>query len=83
MQIIPVEAAQAQDKFFDIKNICRDDVISMHRVPPNLIAVQSTNAGGFGNILEAREAMIMNEIVPIAMLMMATHPVLDFNLPIQ
>jgi PBSX family phage portal protein len=81
MQVIPVESAQAQDKFVDIKNVSRDDVIAMHRVPPNLIAVQSTNAGGFGNILEAREAMIANEILPIAKVMMAVHPVLDFNLP--
>ena len=81
IQVIPVESAQAQDKFFDIKNISRDDVMAMHRIPPNMMAVQSTNSGGFGNIAEARSAMIMNEIVPWAKLMNAVHPVLSFHLP--
>jgi PBSX family phage portal protein len=81
MQVIPVESAQAQDKFLDIKNVSRDDIMAMHRIPPNMMAVQSTNAGGFGNITEARDAMILNEIVPIARLMQATHPILQFDLP--
>lgn len=81
MQVIPVEAAQAQDKFMDIKNVSMGDLMAQHRIPPNMMAVQSTNAGGFGNIMEAREAMIANEIVPIARVMNATHPVLDFNFP--
>lgn len=45
VQVIPVESAQAQDKFFDIKNVSRDDVMAAHRAYPNLLAVQSTNAG--------------------------------------
>ena len=81
MQVIPVESAQAQDKFLDIKNVSRDDIIAMHRIPPNMIAVQSTNAGGFGNITEAREALILNEIVPVAKLLAATHPILAFRIP--
>jgi capsid portal protein len=83
IQVIPVESAQAQDKFFDIKNISRDDVMAMHRIPPNMMAVQSTNSGGFGNITEARAAMLLNEIVPWAKLMQAAHPALRFNLPEQ
>jgi len=81
VQIIPVEAAQAQDKFMDIKNVSRGDLMAQHRIPPNMMAVDSPNAGGFGNITEAREAMIRNEIVPIARVMAATHPVLRFYLP--
>lgn len=81
IQVIPVESAQAQDKFFDIKNVSMSDVCATHRVPPNMMAVQSDNAGGFGNITEAREALILNEIVPMAKLMAAVHPVLQFNLP--
>ena len=80
MQVIPVESAQAQDKFLDIKNVSRDDIMAMHRIPPNMIAVQSSNAGGFGNITEARTAMIQNEIIPIARLMQATHSILQFTL---
>ena len=81
MQVIPVESAQAQDKFFDIKNTSRDDIMATHRVYPNLIAVQSSNAGGFGNILESREALILNEIVPVARLLAAVHPVVQFRFP--
>lgn len=79
MQVIPVESAQAQDKFFDIKNVSRDDIIAMHRTYPNLLAVQSSNAGGFGNILEAREALLLNEILPVSQLMTATHEVFTFS----
>jgi PBSX family phage portal protein len=82
MQVIPVESAQAQDKFFDIKNASLADVITAHRAYPNLLAVQSTNAGGFGNILEAREAFILCEIVPLAKLLAAVHPVLTFRFPV-
>lgn len=79
IQVIPVESAQAQDKFFDIKGMSMADVCATHRVPPNMMAVQSNNAGGFGNITEAREALILNEIVPLAKLFEAVHPVLTFN----
>lgn len=79
IQVIPVESAQAQDKFFDIKNVSRDDIIATHRVPPNLIGVMATNAGGFGNILEAREAFVRNEILPLTKLLAAVHPVLKFR----
>lgn len=79
VQIIPVESAQAQDKFFDIKKVSGEDVRITHRTYPNLLAEQSANAGGFGNILEAREAFLLNEIVPIAKLMAATHEVLTFR----
>ncbi len=81
MQVIPVESATAQDKFFDIKNTSRDDVMAMHRVPPNLLAVQSQNAGGFGNILEARQAFEWNEIVPLARQFMELGPFMAFRMP--
>ncbi|SKA81160.1 phage portal protein, PBSX family [Thiothrix eikelboomii] len=81
IQVIPVESAQAQDKFFDIKGVSMADVCATHRVPPNMMAVQSSNAGGFGNITEARDALIQNEIVPLAKLFAAVHPVLQFDLP--
>ena len=79
VQIIPVDSAQAQDKFLEIKNVSRDDQIAMHRSYPNLIAVQSQNAAGFGNILEARQAFLLNEIVPITRMMAATHEILTFR----
>jgi capsid portal protein len=82
MQVIPVESAQAQDKFFEIKNVSRDDIMAAHRVYPNLLAVPATNAGGFGNILESRQAFVLNEIVPLAKMLATTHPVLRFNFPL-
>lgn len=81
IQVIPVESAQALDKFLDIKNVSAADVSASHRVPPNMLAIQSTNAGGFGNILEAREALIKNEIIPYARLLADLSPYLDFNFP--
>ncbi|WP_416381691.1 phage portal protein [Moraxella sp. Pampa] len=65
VQIIPVSEIAAKDDFGTIKNISRDDVLSALRIPPQLLGIIPTNAGGFGSIRDASEMFYHNEIVPL------------------
>ena len=65
LKIIHLAEAQAKDEFFNIKNVSRDDVLAAHRVPPQLIGVVPSNAGGFGSIENARKAFSISEIMPL------------------
>jgi capsid portal protein len=48
-----------------IKNVSKDDVLAAHRVPPGLLGIVPTNAGGFGNAPDALGVFIDNEIRPL------------------
>ncbi|WII94723.1 phage portal protein [Moraxella haemolytica] len=65
IQIIPVSEIAAKDDFGTIKNISRDDVLSALRIPPQLLGIVPTNAGGFGSIRDASEMFWRNEILPL------------------
>lgn len=60
----PAEAA-AKDNFADIKNVSRDDLLAVHRVPPVLLGVVPQNAAGFGSVRDASEIFYENEVVPL------------------
>jgi PBSX family phage portal protein len=62
IQLIPVSEVAAKDEFFNIKNVTRDDVLAAHRVPPQLIGVVPSNAGGFGAADTAAEVFGRNEV---------------------
>ena len=65
IQIIPVSEIAAKDDFGTIKNISRDDVLSALRIPPQLMGIVPSNAGGFGSIRDASEMFWRNEILPL------------------
>lgn len=65
IKLIPISEVGARDDFASIKNVSRDDVLVAHRVPPQLLGVVPTNAGGFGDVDKARSAFMRNEILPI------------------
>ncbi len=65
VQILPVGDAAAKDEFLGIKNTTRDDVLAAHRVPPQLLGVVPTNAGGFGKPGEALAAFELLELRPL------------------
>ncbi|MDB5683496.1 MAG: phage portal protein [Sphingomonas bacterium] len=65
IKVIPIAEVGAKDEFLGIKNTTRDDVLAAHRVPPQLLGVVPVNAGGFGNILDAKEAFYDLEIEPM------------------
>lgn len=65
IQLLPIGEVAARDEFSNIKNVSRDDVLVAHRVPPQLLGVVPQNSGGFGNIKDATQAFLVNEIVHI------------------
>ncbi len=65
VQIIPISEVAAKDEFLGIKNTSRDDVLAAHRVPPQLLGVVPSNAGGFGDVARAAEVFFVNEIGPL------------------
>lgn len=65
IQVIPVSEVAAKDEFMGIKNVTRDDVLAAHRVPPQLLGVIPTNAGGFGKPSDALAAFDLLELRPL------------------
>ena len=65
IQLIPVSEVAAKDEFSGIKNITRDDMLAALRVPPQLMGVVPTNAGGFGDIGKAAQVWAMLELEPL------------------
>ena len=65
IQLLPVGDVAAKDEFLGIKNTTRDDVLAAHRVPPQLLGVVPTNAGGFGKPGEALAAFEVLELRPL------------------
>lgn len=65
LQVIPVGEVAAKDEFHNIKNISRDDMLAGLRIPPQLMGIVPTNAGGFGSIRDAALVYAANELEPI------------------
>lgn len=65
IQVIPVSEVAAKDEFFNVKNITRDDMLAGLRIPPQLMGLVPTNAGGFGSIRDAAMVYAANELEPI------------------
>lgn len=65
IQIIPVAEVAAKDEFINIKNTTRDDMLAMHRMPPQLMGVVPNNTGGFGDAGKAAAILYANEIKPM------------------
>lgn len=65
IQVIPLSEVAAKDEFFNIKAITRDDILAAHRVPPQLMGIVPSNAGGFGAITPAATVFARNELRPL------------------
>lgn len=65
IQLIPVSEVAAKDEFLSIKNVSRDDVLAAHRIPPQLLGIIPSNAGGFGDVAKATLVFCRNEIQPL------------------
>lgn len=65
MKVIPVSEVAAKDEFFNIKSVSRDDVLAAHRIPPQLLGIVPSNAGGFGDVEKAASVFALNEITPL------------------
>lgn len=65
IQLIPISEVAAKDDFLNIKNASRDDVLAVHRVPPQLMGMLPNNVGGFGDVEKAAKVFARNEIAPL------------------
>lgn len=65
VKVIPLAEVAAKDEFMNIKIASRDDQLAGHRVPPQLMGIIPSNAGGFGDIKKAAEVFYYHEILPI------------------
>lgn len=65
VQILPISEIAAKDEFMHIKEVTRDDMLSAHRVPPQLLGIVPKNGTGFGNVIDAVRAFYHMEIVPL------------------
>ncbi|MCW8207619.1 phage portal protein [Verminephrobacter aporrectodeae subsp. tuberculatae] len=77
IQLIPVSEVAAKDEFFNIKNVSRDDILSAHRIPPQLLGVVPSNSGGFGSITQAAQVFFQNEIEPLQARFLALNGWMD------
>lgn len=65
IKLLPIASVGANDEFIGIKNTTRDDVLAAHRVPPQLLGVIPSNAGGFGDPSKATDMFFELEIEPL------------------
>lgn len=65
IKIIPLSEVATKDDFFNIKNATRDDLLSAHRVPPQMMGIIPNNTGGFGDVEKAAKVFVRNELVPL------------------
>ncbi|CEE89979.1 Presumed portal vertex protein (GpQ) (fragment) [Xenorhabdus nematophila str. Anatoliense] len=65
LQILPFSQISAKDEFTNIKEVTRDDLLAMHRVPPQLMGFSPSNGGNFGDVEKAAKVFAINELTPI------------------
>lgn len=65
IKLLPIAEVGAKDEFLGIKNTTRDDVLAAHRVPPQLLGIIPSNAGGFGDPAKALDGFHELEIEPL------------------
>lgn len=65
IKILPLSEVATKDDFFNIKNSSRDDLLSAHRVPPQMMGIIPNNTGGFGDVEKAAQVFVRNELLPL------------------
>ncbi|MDA5488507.1 phage portal protein [Yersinia kristensenii] len=65
IKIVPLSEVATKDDFFNIKNASRDDLLSAHRVPPQMMGIIPNNTGGFGDVAKASQVFVRNELTPL------------------
>lgn len=62
IKIIPLSEVATKDDFFNIKKASAEDLMSAHRVPPQMMGMMPNNAGGFGDVVKAAKVFVRNEL---------------------
>lgn len=68
-EMMPIAALRAflcaKDEFIDIKDTTRDDLLAMHRIPPQLMGIIPQGSGSLGDIEKAAMVFWFNELLPL------------------
>jgi len=65
IKILPLSELATKDDFFNIKKASRDDLLSAHRVPQQMMGIIPDNSGGFGDAMKASQLFVRNELTPL------------------
>lgn len=65
VQILPFSQISAKDEFLGVKSATRDDILTAHRVPPQLMGAMPEGNGTFGDVEKAARVFAINELTPI------------------
>lgn len=65
LQILPFSQIATRDEFLHVKQTTRDDMLAMHRVPPQLMGMMPEGNGAFGDIEKAARVFSINELAPV------------------
>ncbi|WP_343560389.1 phage portal protein [Kiloniella sp. b19] len=65
IKLMPIAEVSAKDDFLNIKDVSRDDILAVHRVPPQIMGIIPKNTSGFGSHKDAALIFNRNEIVPL------------------
>jgi len=77
VKIIPVGEISTKDEFQRIKNITRDDIMSAHRVRPELAGMMPENNSGTGDLDKISRVNYENEVVPFQRVFLELNEWLD------
>jgi len=62
---LPLSEVATRDDLFNIKKASRDDLLSAHRVPPQMMGIIPDSAAGFGDAAKAAQVLVRNELTPL------------------
>ncbi|TNV11603.1 phage portal protein [Buttiauxella sp. B2] len=65
IKIVPLSEVATKDDFFNIKKASAEDLMSAHRVPPQMMGIIPNNTGGFGDVVKAAQVFVRNELTPL------------------
>ncbi|MCW2095139.1 UNVERIFIED_ORG: PBSX family phage portal protein [Enterobacter sp. BIGb0239] len=65
IKLVPLSEVATKDDFFNIKKVSAEDLMSAHRVPPQMMGIMPNNAGGFGDVIKAAQVFVRNELTPL------------------
>ena len=65
IKILPLSEVATKEDFFNNEKASRDDLLSAHRVPPQMMGIIPDNTGGFGDAVKAVQVFVRNELTPL------------------
>lgn len=58
IKILPLSEVATRNDFFNIRKTSRDDLLSEHRVPPQMMGIIPDNSGGFRDAVKAAQVFM-------------------------